>query len=118
MFIKLWTLLESQCHKLDLQLAQHSRGEARDREGYVKYADLRHEIEQLQDEHHRLSAFAAMIDGVVTAAALQLGDSEQEDPQILELCREAVHMREEITNIAFIFTTIIVRVLFMYRNGE
>ena len=97
--MKLWNLLESECHKLDLQLAWHSRGEAGDREGYVKYADLIHEIEQLQEEHHRLSELAAMIDGVVTAAALQLGDNKEEDPRILELRREAVHMREQITNI-------------------
>jgi hypothetical protein len=95
--MKLWSLLESEFHKLDLQLAQHSRGKAGDREGYVKYADLIHKIAQLQDEHHHLSELAAMIDGVVTTAALQLGDDEQVDPQILELHREAIHVREQIT---------------------
>ena len=95
-FMKLWTLLESERHKLDLQLAQHTKGEARDREGYVKYADL---IAQLQDEHHRLSELVAMNDGVVTSAASQLGNNEQEHPRILELRKEAVHMREQITNI-------------------
>ena len=97
--MKLWSLLESECHKLDLQLAQHSRGEAGDREGYVKYTNLIHELAQLEEEHHRLSELAAMLDGVVTAAALQLADDEQGDPRIFELRREAVNLRERITDI-------------------
>ena len=62
----------------------------------MKYANL---LAELKEEHHRLSELAAMLDGVVTAAALQLADDEQGDPQILELRREAVHLKEQITDI-------------------
>ena len=97
--MKLWGLLEAECHKLDLELAQHSRGEAGDRQGFLKYAEIIQELAKLKDERHRLSALAAMLDGVVTAVALQIGDGENQNPRILELRREAVYTREQISDI-------------------
>ena len=40
-----------------------------------------------------------MLDGVVTAAALELGESEQQNSCLLELRREAVHTRDQIADI-------------------
>ena len=70
----------------------------RERHETGQYAKLIHEIEQLKEEHLRLTELAAMLDGVVTAAALQL-DDEQQNSLLVELHREAVHTRDKITNI-------------------
>ena len=68
--MKLWGIIESECHKLDLELALLASGKEGDRAGFLKYTQLIEEIHDLTDEKHRLTHFASMLDGAVTALAL------------------------------------------------
>ena len=78
--MRLWGLLESECHKLDLQLAQHSQGKAGDREGFKVYTKLLHDMEQLKEQHRKHTELATVLDNSITSVALQLGDEEEENP--------------------------------------
>ena len=77
--MKIWGLLETEYHKLDLQLdAQHTQGKTRDRDSFVKYAKLLHDMEKLHEEHRHHSNLAAMLDSIVTAPGLQIIDDEKQ----------------------------------------
>ena len=52
-FMKLWTLMERECHELYLKLAQHTTGKAGDRAGFLTYSAIVHEIKQLEEERDR-----------------------------------------------------------------
>ena len=68
-FMKLWTLLEAECHKLDLELAQHTTGSTGDRKAYLKYSAAIHDLTRLGEEKEKAEQYASMLDGVVTTPA-------------------------------------------------
>ena len=99
-FMKLWSLLEMECHKLHLTLAQHIKGNTDDKEGFRKYATLIHELEELAEQQRQHTQLAALLDIVVTAAALQLSEeSNQQNPHLQQLQQEAIHVREQVDKI-------------------
>ncbi len=88
--MKLWSLMESECHILDLELAQHTRGETGDRAGFLAYSATIHKLADLEEEKHRLTEYANVLDSMVTSIALQLEEDDQQYPRLVELRREAV----------------------------
>ena len=91
--------MESECHKLDVELALLASGKEGDRAGFLKHTQLIEELDDLTDEKHRFTQFASMLDGAVTALALQLGDDDEQNPRLLEFRQEAVQARDKIESI-------------------
>ena len=58
-FMKLWTLLEAECHKLELELAQHTTGTTGDREAYRKYSAAIHDLTCLRGKKRKQSNMQA-----------------------------------------------------------
>ena len=93
--MRLWTLLESDCHILDLKLAQHTTGQTGDRAGFLKYSTLIHDIQKLEENREKPRAFADMLDGVLTAIALEMENSET-NPHVRVIHQEAVTARTQL----------------------
>ncbi len=91
--------MESECHQLDLQLAQSTRGDTGDRDRFLQYSSLIHKITELEEEKHRVTEHANMLDSAVTGIALQLGYEDQDNPRLIELRKEAVHARNQLDTI-------------------
>ena len=85
-------MLEAECHLLD-ELAQKTRGETGDKEGFITYSRTIHEIHNLEEEKERKVQYANTLDGVCTAMAVQCGHMSS---LILNLRQEAVKTRDTI----------------------
>ena len=94
-FMKLWTLMERECHELDLKLAQYTSGNAGDRVGFLTYSAIIREISQLQEERQAQGALADALDQAVTTVALQLENSES-NPHFRVLQQEALRARDQV----------------------
>ena len=64
--------MENKCHQL---LAQHTTGKADDRAGFVKHSKLLHELHQLEEERDKQKQHVELVDGLVTAIALQVDET-------------------------------------------
>ncbi len=80
-------------------MAQHTRGDTGDRARFLAYSALIHKITELEEEKHRMTDYANMLDSAVTSIALQLGDEDQDNPHLVELRKEAVWARDQLDGI-------------------
>lgn len=87
--------MESECHQLDLKLAQLTIGQTGDRVGFLTHSALIHELQDLEEKRERELAHTGMLDEVLTAIAVQLDNSEA-NPQVRELRQEAVWARQRV----------------------
>lgn len=94
--MKLWSLMESECHMLDLELAQHTDGESGDRAGFLAYVAAIHKLAELEEERHRTMEFANMLDSAVTSIALQVDEEDEQCPRQRELQQEGVQARDHL----------------------
>ena len=92
-FLKLWHLMEAECHQLDLELAMVTTGETGDRDGFLAHSRRIHEINALEEEKEQIMQYANALDGICTAMAAQYGEENQ---LISGLRREAIHTRDKI----------------------
>ena len=90
-FMKLWTLLEADCHKLDLELAQHTTGTTGDRGAFLKYSTAIHDLTHLGEEKERAEQCARILDGVVTTLTLQWDAQNPRLQKEAAIARERVH---------------------------
>ena len=111
-FLKLWQLMERECHKLDLQLAQETRGVDGDRARFLNHSSLIHEISELEDRKVQEEQYARTLDSACTSIALQLGDGAEQNALLLELRREAVRAQDSVeTTVSCIKCTHLLRTL-------
>ena len=87
--------MESECHQLDLKLAQHTIGRTGDRAGFVKYSNILHELQTLEEKRERQRVHEELLDGVVTAIAAQ-SDNCEGNQLVLELQQEAERARLQL----------------------
>ena len=87
--------MESECHQLDLELAQLTKGEMEDKEGFLVYSKKIHQICDLE-ERERIIKYADTLDSACTTVALQLGDAAQSSPLIHSLMQEAKCARDSV----------------------
>lgn len=97
-FMKLWTLLEAECHKLDLRLAQHTTGTTGDRETFLKYSAAIHDLTRMGEEKENAEQHTRMLDGVVTTLALQW---DVQNPRLIELRKEAAVAQELVHTMVY-----------------
>ena len=95
-FMKLWRLLESDCHKLDLELAMVGKGREEDREGFALYLERIQEISKLEEEKEAATQYATTLDGLTTAVAMRVGQTSQ---MVQNLRQEAIKARDHLTQI-------------------
>ena len=86
--MKMWRLMEAECHQLDLELAQLSTGEAGDRAAYSAYSRRIHQISELEEEKEKQEEYAGRLDSACTMIALRLGDDAEQSPLLRNLCEE------------------------------
>ena len=53
-FMKLWRLLETAAHELDLELAMRDGGRAKDRQAFAEYSEKKHDIQKLERRRRQL----------------------------------------------------------------
>lgn len=98
--MKLWSLMERECHKLDLELAHQTRGQTGDRESFQKYSHTIHKLGELEEEREKAEHYSRTLDGAVTSIALQLNDA-QNSPLLFELRKEALRARKQLENVVY-----------------
>ena len=91
--MRLWKLLEKECHQLDLELAQLTRGKG-DRAEFLLYGSRVKKISQLEEEKARKADYANGIDSACTTIALQLGERAQQSHLVRNLRQEAIRAQE------------------------
>ena len=92
--MRLWKLLEKECHQLDLELAQLTRGKEGDRAEFLLYGSRVKKISQLEEEKARKLDYANGIDSACTTIALQLGERAQQSHLVSNLRQEAIRAQE------------------------
>ena len=85
--------MEADSHKLDLELAEHTRGKTGDRDGFLKYSAAIHELTKLGEEKEKSAQYAYTLDGALTTIALHL---QAQDPRLHVFRKEAVLARERL----------------------
>ena len=81
-FYRLWCLLESDCHKLDLEVATHDSSSPTDRESFKLYSSLVKKLALLKEEKHNLVQLTSTLNSVLGDLAVQFVDSH---PLVLAL---------------------------------
>ena len=94
--IKLWRLLETAAHELDLELAMRDGGRAEDRQAFAEYSEKKHDIQKLEEEKEAVVQYATTVDGLTTAVAMRVG---QTNHMVQSLRQEAVKARDLLTKI-------------------
>ena len=94
--MKLWRLLESDCHKLDLELAMVGKGREDDRRGFAVYSEKIREIQKLEEEKESVAQYATTLDGLTTAVAMRVGQTSE---MVQKLRQEAIKARDLLTHI-------------------
>ena len=90
--------MERECHKLDLELAQHTKGKAGERDSFQKFSTSIHKLTEMQEEKERVQHYCHTLDSAVTSIALQLSDCEN-SLLLLELQKEALHARQQLEHL-------------------
>ena len=76
-FDKLYTLLEDECERLDLQAAQNqTSGDVEKSESFAKYSDAIRRRAELQYQEQLLSRIIKDVSGCITYLSLTLPDSD------------------------------------------
>ena len=94
--MKLWRLLETTAHDLDLELAMRDGGRAKDRQAFAEYSEKKHDIQKLEEEKEAVVQYATTMDGLTTAVAMRVG---QTNHMVQNLRQEAVKARDLLTKI-------------------
>ena len=89
-FMKLWWLLENNCHKLDLELAMVGERREGDRQGFAVFSERLHEIQKLEEEES-VAQYAQTLDELTTAVAMRVGQTSQMLQDLLQAIK-AQHM--------------------------
>ncbi len=85
-FLRLFTLFEDECHKLDLELAAKSTPQPSDRPAYSKHSDIVHQERSLLDAKALLEDEIKFLDQ--TASYLALNSSNPStDPTLLAVLK-------------------------------
>ena len=93
--MKLWRLLENDCHKLDLELAMVGEGTEGDRQGFGVFSERLHEIQKLEEEES-VAKYAKTLDELTTAVAMRVGQTSQ---TVQDLRQEAIKAHDLLTSI-------------------
>ena len=102
-FFRLWSLLEEECHQLDLELARHSAPQAKDQVAFADYSIQVKEIAKLENELMELTQYTSNLELEVTAIAVQLQDGHN-NPLINCLRHEVLSGRRQQEDVVgFIF---------------
>ena len=92
--MKLWRLLENDCHKLDLELAMVGEGTEVDRQGFAVFSERLYEIQKLEEEKESVAQYAQTLDQLTTAVAMRVGQKSQ---MVQDLCQEAIKAHDLLT---------------------
>ena len=97
--MKLWRLMESECHELDLELARLSTGVDKDSEVYRQYSKKIQRIRQLEEESERQREYAMRLDSACTLLAVRLGEEAEHTPLLQHLRGEAVDAQDHLQSL-------------------
>ena len=97
--MKLWRLMENECHELDLELARLSTGMDKDSEVYRQYSKKIQRIRQLEEESERQREYAMRLDSACTLLAVRLGEEAEHTPLLRHLRREAVDAHDHLQSL-------------------
>lgn len=102
---RLWELLEGECTKLDLLLAEHTPG-GETGTSYDQYVTALRKREQLSASLVTQEQRATLLEQLVTYFSLNLTNAAQ-NQQLLDLRQEASKARLRVTELVKIITTLI-----------
>ncbi len=97
-FLRLFTLLEDACHKLDFKLAQETSPSQRAQTSFAAYSQALRETRELQEERQRLDEEATTLEQVVSYLTLNLPTPLQH-PTVSGVATEAKSRRDQISHI-------------------
>lgn len=97
-FYRLWSLLEEECHLLDLQLAQNISSKPEDRELFSSYSGLVKELAELERKRPELSKNVEILQNGMTSMALLIPNCDA-NPIFQALQREACSTSQQLDNL-------------------
>ena len=100
-FFRLFSLLEDECHCLDLEVAKRNIVQPDDRTTFASYASSLHRRTSLQEEKDQLTNLLNTINQVITYLALNLPDPQQ-NPGLQAACQQKLNKEKRINEIVSI----------------
>ena len=99
-FFRLFSLLEDECHCLDLEVAKRNV-QPDDRTTFATYVSSLHQRASLQEEKDQLTNLINTINQVITYLALNLPDPQQ-NPGLQAACQQKLNTEKRINEIVSI----------------
>ena len=100
-FFRLFSLLEDECHCLDLEVAKRNIVQPDDRTSFATYASNLHRRTSLQEDKGQLNNQLNTINQVITYLALNLPDPQQ-NPGLQAACQQKLNKEKRINEIVSI----------------
>ncbi len=96
--LRLWTLLEEECHQLDLELAKHAAPESTDRNAFAEYSNLVKELTQQEDRRNVLRQHTSALQQSIANLVVQLPNA-QANPVVQGLFQETVAAKRQLKDV-------------------
>ena len=100
-FFRQFSLLEDECHCLDLEVAKRNVVQPDDRTTFGIYVSSLHQRASLQEEKDQLTNLINTINQVITYLALNLPDPQQ-NPGLQAACQQKLNTEKRINEIVSI----------------
>ena len=106
-FFRLWSLLEEDCHLLDIELAKRTAPESVDRAAFVDYSTAIKKQSQLKEQRLELEKYIATLNCGIAQIALQVATPEVQ-PIITALQQEASSSTNKLQDVVGIHVHFVV----------
>ena len=97
-FLRLFTLLEDECAKLDLEMAASVSLQPGDRQGYIDYTSLIQKERALLDERSTTEGALKWLTQTLSLLTLN-ATNPSTDPQVLTVARLILETKKKISNL-------------------
>ena len=118
-FYRLWTLLETACHELDLELATRTSPRPTDRKSFQHYSALVKQLAKLNEKKTGLLELTSALNSRLADLAIQIPDAESH-PRVQMLMEEALSSARKLNEIVRICSMggVRQRKMFFVSTGE
>ena len=117
-FYRLWCLLETACHELDLELATRTSPRPTDRKSFQHYSALVKQLAELTEKKTGLMELTSTLNSGLADLAIQIPDADSH-PLVKKLKEEALSSAKKLDEVVRICISLLVLQLkFFVYTGE
>lgn len=119
-FYRLWSLLEEECHQLDLELATWTAPQSIDRASFTRYSTSVKKRAQLKERKLELEKYTATLSAGIAQIATQIQNPDS-NPLLLALQQEvnsAIKKLQDVVGFSKVGTHVRVLHMHVYRKSR